>query len=58
MKKAQEAGERGGKVEIRKEHTEIYKLTNFQNSRKTFQVKLPNDWTKKYFRKREWHSLY
>uniref|UniRef100_A0A2H1WTH8 SFRICE_036259 n=1 Tax=Spodoptera frugiperda TaxID=7108 RepID=A0A2H1WTH8_SPOFR len=29
---------RGGKVEIRKEHTQIYKFTNFQNSRKTFQL--------------------
>ena len=37
---------RGGKVEIRKEHIEIYKNANFQNSRKTFQVKLPNDCTK------------
>jgi hypothetical protein len=36
---------RGGKVEIRKEHIEIYKVTHFQNSRKTFQVKLPNDCT-------------
>ena len=36
---------RGGKVKIRKEHIEIYKIPNFQNSRKTFQVKLPNDWT-------------
>jgi hypothetical protein len=36
---------RGGKVEIRKEHIEIYKITHFQNSRKTFQVKLPNDCT-------------
>jgi hypothetical protein len=34
---------RGGKVEIRKEHIEIYKVIHFQNSRKTFQVKLPND---------------
>uniref|UniRef100_A0A2H1V3I2 SFRICE_006065 n=1 Tax=Spodoptera frugiperda TaxID=7108 RepID=A0A2H1V3I2_SPOFR len=41
---ARAAVARGGK-EIRKEHTQIYKLTNFQNSRKTFQVKLPNDWT-------------
>jgi hypothetical protein len=36
---------RGGKVEIRIEHIEIYKVTHFQNSRKTFQVKLPNDCT-------------
>jgi hypothetical protein len=43
---------RGGKVEIRKEHIEIYKITHFQNSRKTFQVKLPNDCTILYFRKK------
>ena len=39
---------RGGKVEIRKEHIEIYKITHFQYSRKTFQVASflePNDWT-------------
>jgi hypothetical protein len=36
---------RGGKVEIRKEHIKIYKITHFQNSRKTFQVKLSNDCT-------------
>ena len=35
----------GGKIEIRKEHVEIYNCTNFQNSRKTSQVKLPNDST-------------
>uniref|UniRef100_A0A2H1WMR3 SFRICE_026299 n=1 Tax=Spodoptera frugiperda TaxID=7108 RepID=A0A2H1WMR3_SPOFR len=34
---ARAAGVRGGKVEIRKEHTQIYKFNNFQNSRKTFQ---------------------
>jgi hypothetical protein len=36
---------RGGKVEIRKEYIEIYKVIHFQNSRKGFQVKLPNDCT-------------
>ncbi|CAD0206502.1 unnamed protein product [Chrysodeixis includens] len=29
---------RGGKVKIQKEHIEIYKISNFQNSRKTFQL--------------------
>ena len=29
---------RGGKVEIRKVHIEIYKITHYQNSWKTFQV--------------------
>lgn len=28
---------RGGKVEIRQKNIKIYKFTNFQNSRKTFQ---------------------
>lgn len=32
-------------VNIWKEHVEIYKITNFQNYHKIFQVKLPTDWT-------------
>ncbi|GBP75264.1 hypothetical protein EVAR_47300_1 [Eumeta japonica] len=35
---ARSARIQGGKVEIRKKHIEIYKITNFQNSQKTFQV--------------------
>ena len=42
---AQAAKIQGGKVGIRKEHIELDKITHFQNFRKTFQVKLPNDWT-------------
>lgn len=43
---AQAAKTRGSKVKMRKQHTEMYKIINFQNSWKTFQVKLPNDCTK------------
>lgn len=35
---AQAANIRGGKVEIRKEQIKIYKIDNFKNSRKKFQV--------------------
>ncbi|CAD0195833.1 unnamed protein product [Chrysodeixis includens] len=35
---------RGGKVKIRKEHIQIYKILNFQNFRKTFQVAETPSW--------------